>query len=104
MAKEAIEAIKFAEKNADDIEKKAREDSLEIIKKAKSEAFNIISSKEKEANVKAELRINFSKNEAKEYLKKDLEKANKDATLLEKNVLKKFDEAKDLILKEIIGL
>lgn len=102
MASEAIEAIKNIEKNADEIEKKAKDDSSNIINKAKSEALSIILSKEKEASAKAELRINFSKNEAKEYLKNNIKRSNEEALKLENNVKEKLSLARELILKRLI--
>lgn len=102
MASEAIEAIKNIEKNADEIEKKAKDDSSNIINKAKSEALSIILSKEKEATAKAELRINFSKNEAKEYLKNNIKRSNEEALKLENNVKEKLSLARELILKRLI--
>ena len=104
LAKEAIEAIKSSEKNAELMEKNAKNNALDIINKAKNESDSIIFSKEKEAKAKAELRINFSKNEAKEYLKNNLKKVEKENLKMEKTTFEKMNDARDVILKELLGM
>ncbi len=68
LAKEIIDKIKNAEVEAENLQKLASEKARLIEEKAKAEAETVIASKIKEAKAKADLRVNFSKNEAKQIL------------------------------------
>lgn len=98
MAREAIERVCQAEAEAENVKKIAFAEIEKIVKKAQKDGAAIIAAKEKEAKAKAELRVNFAKNEAKEFVKKAVKIAAQEALFMQQNAEKKIVEARKIIL------
>lgn len=98
MAREVIERVCKAEEEAENIKKVAFAEIDKIVKKAQKDGAAIIAAKEKETKAKAELRVNFAKNEAKEYVKNAVKIAEQEALSMRQNAEKKIAESRDIIL------
>ena len=103
MIKEALVAIKTAEKEADDLNAKAKQDSLKLMEDATLEAKTIVSNSEADGKKEIEDLLGKVKSEGKTEASKIIKTGEEEAQTLKSAAEGNLGKGKEIIVDSILG-
>ena len=103
MANDAIEAIKQAELNADQVKNSANKKAQATLARAKTEAGKLQNTILRQARSKASLKVGIEKDRANRASKTILYRAEQDAEKIKNISEGKLKEAIQLVLKKVLS-
>ena len=101
MAKQTIEAIRESERQAREIEQKARKDAAELVKNAREESEKAANEQIAEASAQADRMLEEAKETARGFKHSAADGIKENVEMLEESALKHKEEAVKLLLDSL---